>query len=400
LDIERFDVSDKPIKLYLAILNKGWIRRETDAFLTQMRNTEGVELVLHPLNRSYHNPIFANRNILSKAFLETDCDFHMQIDDDVVPIHHNPAQLVFADKDVIGCPAKVRQYGKSLNWVAFVKHPTEEGYAPVDFSTVDDTIDLLEVAVVGTGMILIKRNVLETLWKQDGGPFTVELDKFGVPDFGTDFAFCRRVTAAGFKVYTTPQRLCEHFKEFGLLDIMGYDDSDSRDPTSHKYGIPWGEWAIAQKDWEFIRNIIQREEIKTILEFGSGLSSLLLSEFVEVISYETDDEWQKCIEEKKVPGLNNLSLRKWSGVDEPTELEGKKFDLVFVDGPPGKVTGGPGREVSIRLATKLSDRIILHDAQRAEEFGLQMKFLRGVFKLAARSGYYSNCCHYWLRKVE
>ena len=152
------------IKLHVAVLNRGWIRRETHYALNQMEKTKGVEVILHPLNRSFHNPIFANRNILSKEFLKTDCDFHMQIDDDVVPIHHNPAELVFANKDIIGCPAKVRQYGKTLSWVAFVKHPTLEGYAPVDFSTADDTVDLLEVDVVGTGLILIRRNVLETLW--------------------------------------------------------------------------------------------------------------------------------------------------------------------------------------------------------------------------------------------
>lgn len=387
-----------PVKLHVAVLNKGWLRREMWGVLEQMRNTEGVEVTLHPLNRSWHNPIFANRNILSKEFLKTDCDFHMQIDDDVVPINHNPAELVFAYKDIIGCPAKVRQYGKSINWVAFVRHPTEDGYAPVDFSTVDDTVDLLKVDVVGTGLILIKRPVLETLWKQEGGPFTVMLDKDGIPNFGTDFSFCKRAGAAGFEIYTTPQRLCEHFKEFGLLDIQGYDDSDSRDPISHKYEIPWGDWAVAQKDWEFIRNIVQREGIKTILEFGSGLSSLLLSEFTEVVSYETNDEWIKLIEGKKVPGLNKLTIRKWSGQGEPVELEGKRFDLIFVDGPPGRVTGGPGRDVSVRLATKLSERIILHDAQRKEEFELQVKYFRGPFRLVSRSGYYQSCCHYWVKR--
>lgn len=394
-------MSDKPIGLHVAILNKGWLRREMYAILDRMKNTAGVQVTLEPLNRCWHNPIFANRNILSKRFLDTDCDFTLQIDDDIIPINHNPAEMVFANKDVVGFPAKVRQYGRSINWVAFVKHPTEEGYAPVDFSSVDDTVDLLKVDVVGTGMIMVKRNVMETLWKKGGGPFTLELDKFGVPDFGTDFAFCRRVKAAGFEVFTTPQRLCEHFKEFGLLDIQGYDESDSRDPASHKYAIPWGEWAISQKDWEFLRNIVQREGVKKILEFGSGLSSLLLSEFAEVVSYETDAEWLKLIEEKKIPGYNNLTLRKWSGVDEPEELLYGKYDMVFVDGPPGKVTGGPGRDISIRLATKLSDRVVVHDGQRAEELGLQLKYLRGeAFKLVSRSGYYSSCCHHWLKRVE
>lgn len=390
-----------PVKLYVVVLGRGWIRREMHYVLNEMGQTKGVEVYLEHLNRSFSEPIFANRNKISKRFLGTDCHFMMQIDQDVWPIGHNPAELVFANKDIIGCPAKVRQHHRAINWVAFIKHPESEGYAPVDFSRVDDTVDLLEVDAVGTGLILIRRNVVETLWKQGGGPFTVVLDDDGIPDFGTDFAFCRRAKEAGFKIYTTPQRVCEHVKEVGLVDIMAYDDCDNRDPIAGKYNIPWGEWAISQKDWEFLRNIIQRNSLRTVLEFGTGLSSLMLSETVEVVSYETDPEWAKLIEEKKIAGLNKLIIKIWNGKDIPAELlNGKRYDVVFVDGPPGLVTGGVGRSVSIPLATKLSDKVIIHDAQRDEEWGLQMKYLRGVFKLTARSGYYQACCHYWVRRQD
>jgi hypothetical protein len=391
----------KPIKLYLAILNKGWIRREiVQKTIPEIKNTAGIELTLENLSKTWANPIFANRNAISKRFLTTDCEFMMQLDNDVIPLT-NPAELVFANKDIIGMPAKVRQAGRAVNWVAYVKHPTEDGYGPVDFSRVDVTVDLLKVDAIGTGCIIIRRNVIEELSppKMMGGPFTIEMDEWGLSQFGTDFAFCRRAQKAGFEIYTTPQRTCEHIKEIGLLDIQGYDDSDSRDPAAGKYQIPWGEWAICQKDWEFIRSILlTNKDVKRVIEFGSGLSSLMISEYVDVVSYETDKDWAKVIRDKIIPGTNRLEVREWDGVTVSEKLKHGEFDLCFVDGPKGKINGGIGREHSIRLASEVCDKIILHDGGRKEETDWQIKFLRDGFNLVSKSGNHQARCNYWIRK--
>lgn len=376
----------QPIKLYLAILNKGWIRREQVRTILDMQATKGVQLYLEELSKTFANPICSNRAKIVKRFLKTDCDFLMMLDNDVIPLH-NPAELVFADKDVIGSPAKVRQSGRTINWVVYVKHTTEEGYIPVDFEAVDDGIDLLSVDIVGTGCILIRRNVLKKL----RAPFLIEFNEDGECTYGTDFAFCRKAKKAGFKIYTTPQRVCEHVKELGLLDIQGYDDSDGRDAMAGKYGIPWGEYAISQKDWYFIQDILRKGDIKTILEFGSGLSSLLMSEDHYVISYETDKKIVKNIE-SKING-NYLTIRNWDG----QYLQGHlgKYDLAFIDGPLGLSSGGMGRKHSIRIASEHADKIIVHDAGRQDEVKWQNKYLRGKFKLKSRSGWHHNRCHYW-----
>jgi hypothetical protein len=390
---------ERKIRLYLAVLNHGWLRRElVQTVLPQMQSTPGVELVLEPFHKTWAQPIFDNRNRIVKRFLETDCDFLCTIDCDVVPLV-NPAELVFANKDVIGMPAKVRQHGRAINWVAYVEHPKHPGfYAPVDFSRVDDSIDLLKVDTIGTGCIVIRRNVLEQLKGKDGA-FTVEVDGDGIVAYGTDFAFCRRVKAAGFEIYTTPQRICEHFKEVGLLEIQSFDDSDNRDVSAGKYEIPWGEWSIAQLDWTFIRDILYRKKIKNVLEFGSGLSSLLISEIVEVVSYETDEEYGKEIEKRKTPE-NRLEIRYWDGATKPSELDTESYDLIFVDGPPGKCAGGIGREHSIRIASEIGDRIILHDAGRNEELHWQKIFLKGEFQMVARNGLHQARCQYWERRED
>jgi len=384
-------------KVYLAILNDGHLRREmiTTVF-PAMQKTEGVQLVWENPSKTWANPISSNRNKIVKRFLETDCDFLLMIDDDVVPLH-NPCELVYADKDIIGSPALVHSAGQIFNWTAYIPHSDGIGYSAIDLDSFDDMIDILEVAIVGTGCILIKRKVLETL----KAPFHSEFDDDGIQTYGTDFAFCRRATNAGFKVYTTTHKRCEHFKIVGFSDIDAWDSINYFCRDNVNYNIPWGEYSITQKDWNFIKAIIEEERPKRILEFGSGLSSLLLSEFGEVTSYETDPEWKAKIEAKKLT-KNDLRIILWDGHNFPITDDSpyyhSKFDLVFVDGPKEKLKGGIGRDTAIRIASQVSDNVIIHDAGRCEEEIAQRKYFRSIFKLVKKSGNHVIRCHYWKRR--
>jgi hypothetical protein len=306
------------------------------------------------------------------------------IDNDVVPLG-NPLEMVEADKDVVGFPAKVRQTDRCLNWVAYMHHPDEDVdmYAPIDFTLVDSTTDLLKVDVVGTGCILIKRKVLEELQ----APFHTEFHDNGVLAVGTDFAFCRKAQKAGYEIFTAPQRVCEHFKEVGMLDLSYYNTPDDTDKAAGKYGIPWGWYSIMPGDWNFILRIINELRPNNVLEFGAGLSSLLMAEHVKVVSYETDEKQAEVILAK---ANGNLDVRLWNG----KELEAPgQYDLAFIDGP----RDGRNREEAFKIAAQASDHVICHDAQRTPETEWQKRYLRGKFHLARRSGYHSNCCHYWKR---
>jgi hypothetical protein len=391
-------------KVYLAILNNGPLRREMMAtVIPAMQNTKGVKLVWENPNRTWANPISSNRNKIVKRFLETNCDFLLMIDDDVVPLH-NPCELVFADRDIIGCPALVRASGQTMVWTAYIPHSSGNGYSAVDLDSFDDMFDLLEVAIVGTGCILIKRKVLENI----KAPFHPEFDEDGIMTHGTDFAFCRRATNSNFKVYTTTHRRCEHFKTTGFNDMDAWDSINYFCRDNTVYNIPWGEYSITQKDWKFIKEYLKELKPKKILEFGCGLSSLLLSEFCEVISYETDEEWKDKIE-SKCTAKNKLEIRLWDGVNFPKELingdakQGVKllcFDLVFVDGPKERLKGGVGRNSSIYIASKISNHVIIHDAGRHEEEQYQRAHLRSIFKLTNKSGNHLTRCHYWERRPK
>jgi hypothetical protein len=306
----------------------------------------------------------------------------MMIDDDVVPLF-NPAHFVFADKDVIGFPAKVRQGDRQLNWVAYIKRPDRHEYAPVDFTKVDQSIELLGVDAVGTGAILIHRRVLENI----KAPFHIHFDEDGILTMGTDFAFCERAKEKGYEIFTTPRRVCEHFKELGMLDMQSYSDSDGVDTIAQKYGIPWGGYAINPIDWEFMKQVILDNKPDKIIEFGSGLSSLLMSEYSKVESWEKNHDWANMVTDKNPNG--NLSVMYWG--DEDINMD---CDLVFIDGPVGKVNGGPGREEAFQFAAKCK-AVIVHDAGRDEEQSLQEKYLMPTFKLIKKNGWHQSRCAYW-----
>ena len=381
-----------PIKLYIAILNRGWLRREiTSSLMPKIKKTKGIIATLENPSKTWHHPISSNRNKIVKRFLATDNDYLLMIDDDVVPLC-NPAYFAFADKDVIGFPAKVRQADRQLNWVAYVRDPNRHDYAPVDLSKVDQDVELLRVDAVGTGCILIHRRVLENM----KAPFHIHFDEDGILTIGTDFAFCERATEAGFEIFTTPKRVCEHFKELGMLDMQSYSDSDGVDDAAQKYGIPWGGFAIIPIDWEFIKRIILDNKPDKILEFGSGLSSLLMSELTKVESWEKNFDWANIVRDKIITcnyPNENLSVRNWT--DDNINSDG--FDLAFIDGPVGKVNGGPGREEAFKIAADCK-AIIVHDAGRDEEQALQEKYLMPTFKLVKKNGWHQSRCAYWESK--
>jgi len=225
-------------------------------------------------------------------------------------------------------------------------------------------------------------------------PFHTDFDEDGILTVGTDFAFCRKATKAGFSVYAAPQCVCEHYKEVGMLGFSAITDTDQIDPAANKYGIPWGGFAINPGDWNFIRDIITRHKPRRILEFGSGLSSLLMSEYANVTSYETDHAYADQI--RAQANSNALTIHEWNGTDFLLRND-DHFDLVFIDGPKVNGGSGPGRQEAFRAASLLSDRIIAHDANREQETAWQNTYLAPQFALKKRSGYHQTACHYWER---
>ena len=160
-----------------------------------------------------------------------------------------------------------------------------------------------------------------------------------------------------------------------------------------KYGFEWGGGCITDKDWMFMKKTLQKNNVKTILEFGAGLSSLLFGTMVDkVVTFETQQGWIKKIKDMSDEKVNHFF--HWDGKDlDINDLleEGIKFDFCFVDGPAGSMN----REWSTKFGSELADIVIVHDAGRKGERMWQDKYLAPTFDLASKGG---HRCHLWKKK--
>ena len=161
--------------------------------------------------------------------------------------------------------------------------------------------------------------------------------------------------------------------------------------TADKTELTFGGGSLTDRDWLFMKDIIQEEKVKTVLEFGAGLSSIMMGQIVEkVITYETASSWISKISKMIKPEVN--TIRKWDGKNfNLLDGDPQRFDFSFVDGP----AGGESREFSTKAASELADIVIMHDAGRPPERMWQDKYLKDSFELVAKGG---HRCHFWKRK--
>jgi predicted O-methyltransferase YrrM len=96
--------------------------------------------------------------------------------------------------------------------------------------------------------------------------------------------------------------------------------------------LPW----ITDGANDFLLDKMKSGEIKSVLEFGSGASTIFISEYVDrIVSIEHDEGWYNTIKEiKEDRNLNSLECRleprPYHKVCE--EYKNDKFDLVLIDG--------------------------------------------------------------------
>jgi hypothetical protein len=202
-----------------------------------MRN--GMQLYYaHMMNESL---ITRARNTLAYDFLNTDATHLMFIDADIT---FNPADIVSmvnADKDII-CGLYPK---KEINWktvseavksgVEYQDLPSYTGSFVVNLvgdvaQATGDVNEPMEIDNGGTGFMLIKRNVFETLKPTvptytndqilivDKNPvkkiihefFATSIDEVSNRLLSEDYHFCKIARQAGFKVYAAPWANLSH----------------------------------------------------------------------------------------------------------------------------------------------------------------------------------------------
>jgi len=158
---------------------------------TTMKSGIGIEYELRG-----HSLVYEAREQAAKHFLESDCDYLLFLDSDMVPPADMLIKLINHDKPIVSA-------------LAFRRVPN---YEPCIFKDDKFYLDypkgLIEVAGVGMACTLIKREVLENMPQ----PW------FFPTNNGEDLSFCKRATDAGYKIYCDTELICGHVGSFEVTE--------------------------------------------------------------------------------------------------------------------------------------------------------------------------------------
>lgn len=199
-------MKNKSKSIFIGILNQGEVRVELAALMAELPKQRSYNLFI-----SYpaHKPITHNRNMIVKKFLETDYDYLLMIDSDCIP-PANVLDLADYQKDIIGglCFAYMDRRVIPL----ILKENHEGSYDMVDVGLGQGVI---ECGGIGSGVMMIKREVLENI----PFPFRNEYDPEGIKIKGLDISFCERAKEKGYKVWCDVNMLCDHWTVQNLKHI-------------------------------------------------------------------------------------------------------------------------------------------------------------------------------------
>lgn len=167
-----------------------------------------------------HNPFENNLNHIVKDFIAGDWDYWLSMDADNPP-KFNVLDDVELDLDIIGFPTPVWHwtgnepkgerpiYYNAYDYVkeadAYKPHEPMEGIQSVD--------------AIGTGCFMIARRVFEHPDMQKGA-FLRSWYEDGTVHKGNDIMFSERARAAGFNIYCDYDKLCMHFNELELNEVV------------------------------------------------------------------------------------------------------------------------------------------------------------------------------------
>jgi len=173
-------------------------------------------------------PIYNNRNYVVNYFQKFTKHTHLLfIDSDNIPLS-NPLKMVELGLDVVGGVYPMWK-GDHFEWSAMKIGQDGKYRMPPP----EERNGVQEVDSIATGCMMIKREVLEAI----KAPFNLILTEGGFNDLGDDYAFCKRVKEANFKVYANWDVICDHIKQVPLMTIVraikrAYDEG-RKDLTSN-----------------------------------------------------------------------------------------------------------------------------------------------------------------------
>lgn len=195
----------------VSVPNQRWVHRGVVfALMALQRDARVQSTFVLPTHKPYIN----NLHKIINDFLKGDFDYWVSFDADNPP-RNNIFDLVFLDKDIIGCPTPVLHLDDSGDWPIYWNALDEkpEGWTPHKI-----TEGLQEVDAVGSGCIVVARRVLKAMRHDPPHQrwFFRLWNDMGEMERGGDYMFCKRAKARGFKVWTHYDYPAYHFNEVEL----------------------------------------------------------------------------------------------------------------------------------------------------------------------------------------
>ncbi len=203
-------------RVLITCIHGGWIADDTVSALLDLSRERRVECTIERPQTTASRPYVSVLNATARMMVSEGFDFWINLDADNSP-RKNPVDLIFCDKDVIGCPYPIWISGKAPRpyvWSAF-DHAPELGQYDYRMHK-PEANELEQVDAVASGCMVIARRVLENL----KAPFSRVWDEWGEVVCGTDLAFCGRVREAGFQVWCHYGNPCRHFKQIELTEAV------------------------------------------------------------------------------------------------------------------------------------------------------------------------------------
>ncbi len=196
--------------VYVAVLNQGSIRPELSYLLTDITHQNKYRLYLtYPAGK----PISHNRNSIIQDFLKRkEYDYLVMLDSDIIP-PLNFLDLVDYQKDVMGAVCFAYMDNSVVPLV--LENNPNKGEKPFLVKELNGDEGLIEVDAIGSGLIIIKREVLEKVKT----PFSNIYDENGIKKMGLDLSFCKKAKELGFKVWCHLDYICSHWTVMDLKDI-------------------------------------------------------------------------------------------------------------------------------------------------------------------------------------
>jgi hypothetical protein len=204
-------------KVYISIPTKtGQVYFELMIRLLGWSHQSAIPVVIN--FEPFKAPIDHCRNTIVKKFLATDCTHLLMIDDDIVPPAATLERLLFHDKNIVGAVCPIIGPDKNGKLITGYNAYKADSNDKLMQHLCHNNSSLEEVDAIGTGCIMIKRSVFESM--QNTAPFLTKYDKkTGIKTMGEDIYFCHLANDMDIEIYADYKLKCKHIKACNLLEI-------------------------------------------------------------------------------------------------------------------------------------------------------------------------------------